>query len=81
VRTDRDIDGDGVLDAVRRVRIRDSDPTKPLREGLLVWRRAPMGGPQDLMIEDRYPLEGRRILVEYRTGSTLSVGRRKSHGQ
>ena len=41
-----DIDGDGVLDAVRRVRLNDPDPTKSPTEALLVWRRANAGGPR-----------------------------------
>ena len=61
-----DIDGDGVLDAVRRVRLNDPDPTKSPTEALLVWRRANAGGPQDLVIEDRDPIKGSRTLVEYR---------------
>jgi RHS repeat-associated protein len=65
-----DIDGDGTPEIVRRVHIKDSDPTKPMREGLLVWRRQDTG-PQDLMIEDRYTIEGRRNLVEYKPSASF----------
>jgi RHS repeat-associated protein len=58
-----DIDGDGVDDIVRRVRRTLDDGAK--REALLVWRR-PESGPQDLMIDERLPLEGHRTLIDYR---------------
>ena len=50
---------------VRRVRLNDT-VRSDWREGLLVWRRPSIGGPQDLMIEERSPIEGWRTLVEYR---------------
>jgi len=58
-----DLDGDGVDEVVRRVR--RSLPDGSSIEGLLVWRRQETG-PQDLMIEERSPLEGHREQVEYR---------------
>ncbi len=61
-----DIDGDGTPEMVRRVVIRSDSDRQYWREGLLAWRRPSIGGPQDLMIEERDPVEGRRILVEYR---------------
>ena len=65
-----DIDGDGVPEVVRRVHILPSSPGDPKREGLLVWKRASTG-PQDLMIEDRYPLTGGRYLIDYRPASAF----------
>ena len=62
VATFLDIDGDGVPEAVRRVQNSDNDG----RDALLVWRRPNIGGPQDLMIEERDPLTGHRIVIEYK---------------
>jgi RHS repeat-associated protein len=71
-----DIDGDGTPEVVRRVHTIAEDTSKtprerPKREGLLVWRRADVGGPQDLMFEDRYPLDGYRRLIEYKPASSF----------
>jgi RHS repeat-associated protein len=63
-----DIDADGSTDIVRRIHVLKPDGTKT--EGLLIWRR-PETGPQDLMIEERVPLEGRRELVEYKPASAF----------
>src|SRR5262249_22371178 len=63
-----DIDGDGSTDMVRRVHVLKPDGTKT--EGFLIWRRTETG-PHDLMIEERFPLEGRRELVEYRSASAF----------
>ena len=60
-----DFDGDGNQDVIRRIHILRNDGTK--REGMLVWTRGNKGGPQDLMIEERFPAQGSRTLVEYRS--------------
>jgi YD repeat-containing protein len=65
-----DIDGDGIPEVARRIRILPKDPAQQKREGLLVWRRQG-AGPQDTMLEDTYPLEGRRYLIEYKPASAF----------
>jgi RHS repeat-associated protein len=67
-----DMDGDGVAEIARRVHTVDfTSPSKPRREAMLVWRRADIGGPQDLMIEDRDPVAGSRYLVDYKPASAF----------
>jgi YD repeat-containing protein len=65
-----DIDGDGVPEMVRRVRVLATD-TAPARDGLLVWHRSSVSGPQDLMIEERDPVGGSRRLIEYRSAASF----------
>jgi len=67
-----DADGDGNIDIVRRVL---HSPTtvngeKRWRAGLLVWSRAGTG-PQDLLVEERRPVEGARLLVQYKPGAAF----------
>ncbi len=68
-----DIDGDGTPEVVRRVHTLGTDPTdnSAKREALLVWRRPNIGGPQDLMYEERFPVDGSRRLIEYKSSSAF----------
>jgi RHS repeat-associated protein len=72
-----DIDGDGTAEMVTRVKFGDA-PTE--RDGLFVWRRSGTG-PQDRLIEDRYPIDGRRILVEYKPASYFQWAYASLYGQ
>lgn len=62
-----DIDGDGTADIVRRVNSEEkkSDGTTEVRAALLVWSRAG-DAPQDILIEERLPVDGSRVAIEYR---------------
>lgn len=64
-----DLDGDGAPEVLRRVTLTKDDGTT--RAGLLVWRRGDDGAPQDLMSEERHPLEGRRLLIRYESASSF----------
>jgi YD repeat-containing protein len=74
-----DIDGDGVAEVARRVHILPGTTGGAQREGLLIWKRASTG-PQDTMIDDRYPLEGRQYLIEYRPASAFQWNDAKPTG-
>jgi hypothetical protein len=65
-----DFDADGSPDVLRRVRIKSAGFEGPERDGLLLWSRRG-SGPQDLMIEDRYPMEGQRNVIEYKPASAF----------
>jgi Concanavalin A-like lectin/glucanases superfamily/Insecticide toxin TcdB middle/N-terminal region len=62
-----DLDGDGTPEAVRRVQNSDAGG----RDQLLVWRRANLRGPRDLLVEERDPIAGQRTLVEYRPSAAF----------
>lgn len=64
-----DLDGDGSADVARRVQCITGSAACPTgNAGLLVWSRAG-SGPQDVLIFERYPIEGSQVTVEYKPAS------------
>ncbi|MDN5940489.1 MAG: hypothetical protein L0H94_01285 [Nitrospira sp.] len=73
-----DINGDGTSEMAIRVTFTAATGTE--HDGLLVWRRSSTG-PQDYLIEDRYPIEGQRILIEYKPASYFQWEQATPNGQ
>ena len=63
-----ELDGDGSVDIARRVRCTGSVDCPAGNAGLLVWSRGG-SGPQDVLISERYPIEGSQVIVEYKPAS------------